>query len=1076
MYPFWEPVIAPLVRIAHARRIVEIGALRGETTIRMLEDLGPDAEIHVIDPVPQFDPTEHEARFPGQYHFHRDLSLNVLPTAGAFDFALIDGDHNWYTVYHECSLLRDASRRADRHLPLMVLHDVCWPYGRRDLYYDPSNVPEDQQQPWDTRGMTPGRTTLLKRGGMNTSLANAIEEGGPRNGVRTGLDDFVAEHDKPIRQVILPIYYGLAIVAEEAYLDDHPAVREMLDRLESITGLQELLELSEAIRLDEVVFSHNIGRMNDDRLDRAVGRHLDLLRATLLDEHYVDNEVRIDHLLDAVVRRADADLAMLRSPRQHRPPIVREYDRLRREGDPTGATGAFAYTDIGRRRLDEIHEALDTVRRDGVAGDLVDVGCGRGGVGIYLRGYLDAHEDEQRQVWVADEFRAAPGGDRRPLADGGKADLWADLSDVRHGFERFGLLDDRVRFVQGAPTATLADSPIGAIALLRIGRDAAADAPAILDALGDRLSDGALVIVDDLGGPAGDATTLLGGSGTSAVERLGWNGLAWRHSTDRTAPPPSLGGGPVPLAGAAPTDAIDLSVVVIFHNLAREAERTLHTLSRRYQNGLDDVRYEVIAIDNGSDPEQRLTDDFVRSFGEEFRLVALGDDADPSPNAALNLGMQMAKGANLAFMIDGAHLLTPGVLRYGLDGLGAYGPAIVATQQWYVGPGQQPEFVGEQYNQDIEDDLFANIEWPSDGYRLFEISHFIGERDWLDGIIESNCLFTSRKLLEQVGGFDERFSMPGGGYTNLEIYERLGAHPGVKVVTILGEGSFHQVHGGITTNDGSVDDRRSKIFGYGDHYRDLRGRTLGGPGKHLHYIGSFSSRSAMRTRSRRLSAMAFDRPDSRGEGPAAPVRMADEVAASVIDHFWKTLAWQETTWLGHPIRNAPTDLILYQELISSIRPDTIVVVEREGSGTARFAASICELLGHGDVISVGTTDPGAASRLRHVSGTPHTSDTIDRVSSQIGDDATVMVILGAGGKAGLLTKEFEGYGPLVSVGSYLIFEDTIVNGNPVWPGYGPGPLEAMRGLLPHHGEFVQDTGIERFGLTFNQGGYLRRMS
>ena len=111
-----------------------------------------------------------------------------------------------------------------------------------------------------------------------------------------------------------------------------------------------------------------------------------------------------------------------------------------------------------------------------------------------------------------------------------------------------------------------------------------------------------------------------------------------------------------------------------------------------------------------------------------------------------------------------------------------------------------------------------------------------------------------------------------------------------------------------------------------------------------------------------------------------------------------------------------------------------------------------------------------------MSGTPHTSDTIERVTSQIGDDATVMVILGAGGKAGLLTKEFEGYGPLVSVGSYLIFEDTIVNGNPVWPGYGPGPLEAMRGLLPHHGEFVQDTGIERFGLTFNQGGYLRRMS
>ncbi len=1075
MYPFWEPVIAPLVRISQARRIVEIGALRGETTAKMLEDLGPDAEIHVIDPLPQFDPGEHERRFPGQYIFHRELSLNVLPDAGAFDLALIDGDHNWYTVYQECSMLREASRREGRHLPLLMLHDVGWPYGRRDLYYDPSNVPEDQQQPWDTRGMTPGRPKLLKSGGMNVNLANAITEGGPRNGVRTGLDDFIAEHDKPIRQLIIPIYYGLAIVAEEAYLDDHPEVRETFDRLESLTGVQELLELSESIRLDEVVFSHNVGRMNDARLDRAVDRHLDLLRATLLDEHYVENEVRIDHLIDAVSRKTAIDADLIRSPRQHRPPIVRDYDRLRRDGDPSGTTGAFAFAGVGRLHLDAIHEALDLVRADGVEGDFVDVGCGRGGVGIYFRGYLDAHEDASRTVWIADEFRAGPDGDRRPLAEGGKADLWADLADVRNGFDRFGLLDDQVRFVQGAPAEALPTSPIGPIALLRVGRSAATDVAAIIDALGDRLSDGALVLVDDSETDARAALADLRGT-DDAAERIGWNGLAWRHHTDRAPTAPSLGGGPVALGAPAPTDTIDLSVIIIFHNMAREAERPLHSLSRRYQLDLDDVRYEVIAIDNGSDPDQRLTDEFVRGFGEEFQLIDLGADADPSPNAALNMGMQKAKGRNIAFMIDGAHLLTPRVLRYGLDGLGAYGPAIVATQQWYVGPGQQPDLVGSYYDQQVEDQLFENIEWPHNGYRLFEISHFIGERDWLDGIIESNCLFAGRELLEQVGGFDERFSMPGGGYTNLELYERLGAHPGTKLVTILGEGSFHQVHGGITTNDGSVDGRRTKIFGYGDHYRELRGRPLGGPGKHIHYVGSFSEQSARRTRSRRLSAMAFDAPDSRGEGPSDPVPMPDEVATSFIDTFWRSLAWRDTTWLGHPIQNAPTDLIIYQELISSIRPDHIVVVEREGSGTARFTASICELLGHGDVISVGEVDPGEASRLTHVHGVAQAPHAAKRVVELVDSNATTLVILGGGGKAGVLKKEFDAYAPLVSVGSYLIFEDTIVNGNPVWPGYGPGPLEALRGLLPQHGEFVQDTDIERFGLTFNQGGYLRRLS
>src|SRR5882762_1215141 len=107
MFPFWKTVIEPIMRASGARRVVEIGALRGETTVLALDALVADAELHVIDPLPEFDPAEHEQRFPGRYVFHRDLSLNVLPDAPPFDLALIDGDHNWYTVYNELRLLRD---------------------------------------------------------------------------------------------------------------------------------------------------------------------------------------------------------------------------------------------------------------------------------------------------------------------------------------------------------------------------------------------------------------------------------------------------------------------------------------------------------------------------------------------------------------------------------------------------------------------------------------------------------------------------------------------------------------------------------------------------------------------------------------------------------------------------------------------------------------------------------------------------------------------------------------------------------------------------------------------------------
>ena len=141
MFPYWNDVVAPIVEAAGARRIVEVGALRGENTELMLERLGPGVELHVVDPFPAFDPAEHEQRFAGQYVFHRDLSVNVLGDLPPMDVALIDGDHNWYTVFTELNLLAEVAKQAGSPLPVMILHDVGWPYGRRDLYYDPDQHP-----------------------------------------------------------------------------------------------------------------------------------------------------------------------------------------------------------------------------------------------------------------------------------------------------------------------------------------------------------------------------------------------------------------------------------------------------------------------------------------------------------------------------------------------------------------------------------------------------------------------------------------------------------------------------------------------------------------------------------------------------------------------------------------------------------------------------------------------------------------------------------------------------------------------------------------------------------------------
>ena len=321
MFPFWELVVAPLLEAADVQRVVEIGALRGENTELMLDRLGPDVELHVIDPVPDFDPSEHERRFEGRYVFHRDLSLNVLGDLPPMDAALVDGDHNWYTVYNELKLLRDVSRAAGAALPVLILHDVCWPYGRRDLYYEPENIPEEYRQPWRRAGMLPDRSKLVSFGnGMNPTMCNAELEGGTRNGVMTALDDFIAEHERPLRKIVLPIYFGLAIVVEEERLQRQPALQAQIDRLESAQGKDRLLELAEETRISALLFQHSIFFPRERSIQRLAARYLDSVKRGLIDEYYLENELRVAAL--ARLRRK-GNAARYRPRPRPRPPRCR---------------------------------------------------------------------------------------------------------------------------------------------------------------------------------------------------------------------------------------------------------------------------------------------------------------------------------------------------------------------------------------------------------------------------------------------------------------------------------------------------------------------------------------------------------------------------------------------------------------------------------------------------------------------------------------------------------------------------------------------------------------------------------
>lgn len=265
-----------------------------------------------------------------------------------------------------------------------------------------------------------------------------------------------------------------------------------------------------------------------------------------------------------------------------------------------------------------------------------------------------------------------------------------------------------------------------------------------------------------------------------------------------------------------------VSVVVVVHNMQREAERTLYSLSAEYQRDIDPEDYEIIVVDNGSNPAFD-TACFEGLVGN-FRVIRLFP-APSSPAHAINVGLASARGEVVGVMIDGARLVTPGLLHYARTGVNMYPGAVVATLGWYLGYDQQRWGIDCGYNKEREDAMLAAIDWQADGYRLFDIS--AGDETTVDGwfgvICESNALFLSRANWNLLNGVDEAFDFPGGGFVNLDLIIRAFELPQARLVVMLGEGTFHQLHGGIATNAGH-DKIADKVALWREQYEQLRGK------------------------------------------------------------------------------------------------------------------------------------------------------------------------------------------------------------------------------------------------------------
>jgi cephalosporin hydroxylase len=225
-------------------------------------------------------------------------------------------------------------------------------------------------------------------------------------------------------------------------------------------------------------------------------------------------------------------------------------------------------------------------------------------------------------------------------------------------------------------------------------------------------------------------------------------------------------------------------------------------------------------------------------------------------------------------------------------------------------------------------------------------------------------------------------------------------------------------------------------------------------------------------------------------GPARQDREARAVRLSpehVIDAFHRLFyhdrsTWPQNTWLGVPTQQNPNDVWITQEILFDVKPDVLVEAGTAAGGSAILWAMILEQINPDSrVITIDIANqsqearrhPIALERVRFLLGSSTAPEIVDEVRREV-EGKRVLVILDSDHAQHHVAEELELYAPMVSPGSYLIVQDTNVNGHPVFLKHGPGPWEAVEAFLARNSQFEVDESRERLLFTMHPRGYLKR--
>jgi hypothetical protein len=194
-----------------------------------------------------------------------------------------------------------------------------------------------------------------------------------------------------------------------------------------------------------------------------------------------------------------------------------------------------------------------------------------------------------------------------------------------------------------------------------------------------------------------------------------------------------------------------------------------------------------------------------------------------SPAPAINFGFAQARGACIGLMIDGARMVTPGVVHHVLAANRITPDALIVVPGYHLGEHEHQFHTTHDYTEAKEQNLLDAIGWEQDGYALFSLACLSGANPHgvFHPFMECNCMFLAAGVFRDIGQADERFDLPGGGALNLALYRKAALHQRTKLFVLPGEGSFHQLHGGVTTSE--VPDREGLLSRINQQLDELLG-------------------------------------------------------------------------------------------------------------------------------------------------------------------------------------------------------------------------------------------------------------